>query len=65
MTACICPEDQQKIPSDKRVHVYEPSASRREGNVTVTDQSKVHIFRSDCPIHGYTVLEDEKGTTVV
>lgn len=65
MTTCICPDDQQKIPSDKRIYLYEPDAMRREGAINVTDQSKVHIFRSDCPVHGYVVLEETpRGTTV-
>lgn len=64
MSPCICPEDQQKIPSDKRLHVYAPNAVRREGATTVTDQTLVYIFRTDCPLHGYTVLEEEKGTAV-
>jgi hypothetical protein len=65
MSLCICPDDPQKVSSDKRVYLYEPDASRRDGMTTVTDTSKVHIFHADCPVHGYTVLEDEKGTTIV
>lgn len=65
MGLCICPVDQQKVPSEKRVYLYEPESVRREGPVTVTDQSRVHIFHADCPVHGYKVLVETKGPTVV
>lgn len=59
MSACICPEDGRTIPSSRRVIVMEPGAEKREGNVTVKDLSKVHIFDKNCPVHGYTVVEEE------
>lgn len=59
MTACVCPEDRQTIPSTRRVIVSEPGAERRDGPVTIRDISKVHIFDKDCPVHGYWEVDTE------
>lgn len=59
MSACICPEDGRMVDSNRRVIVIEPGAERREGNRVIRDRNKVHIFDKDCPVHGYTVVEEE------
>lgn len=64
MTICICPDNGQEVPSNKRMLVIEPGAVRREGSVTIKDASKVHIFNKDCPVHGYRVVEEEEGKPI-
>jgi hypothetical protein len=58
MTDCICPEDGRKVASTDRVVILEPGAERREGTKVVRDLSKVVIFDKNCPIHGYTVVDE-------
>lgn len=60
---CICPADGRMISSGDRVYLYEPGAETRVGNVVQRDASKVHIFRKDCPVHGYTVTIDDLPVT--
>jgi hypothetical protein len=59
MSDCTCPEDGRSVPSARRVILIEPNAERREGNKTVRDRSKVHIFDKDCPVHGYKDVTEE------
>ena len=41
----------------------EPGAEVRQGNVTTRDASKVHIFDKNCPVHGYTVVEEMESVS--
>ncbi len=59
MTACICPEDGRMVDSADRMYVLEPEAEIRRGGQVMRDASKVHIFDKNCPVHGYTVIEEE------
>ena len=59
MSDCICPEDGRMVASDRRVVLIEPGAERREGAKVIRDRSKVHIFDKGCPVHGYTVVDEE------
>ena len=58
MTECICPDDGRLVASTNRMYLMEPGAEVRQGNVTTRDASKVHIFDKNCPVHGYTVVEE-------
>lgn len=58
MPTCICPDDGRKVPSDRRVVIFEPNAVVREGNTIKRDMTKVHIFDKQCPVHGYTEITD-------
>ena len=55
---CTCPADGRKVPSTRRVILYEPGAEIRQGNQVLRDMSKVHIFDKDCPVHGYEVISE-------
>ena len=60
MSACTCPQDAKRIPSDRRLYLFEPGAVWREGTTTKKDQSKIHLYHADCPVHGYTVVSEEE-----
>lgn len=51
VSECICPEDMKKIPQSK---VLDFQAIRNNVMVVVARYNK------DCPVHGYTVNEEEK-----
>ncbi len=63
MLECSCPTNRGNIPSDKRVEYHLPGAFIRSGNVVMRDASKIIIFHADCPVHGYTIVEE--GTSLV
>jgi len=58
MSECACPDDGKRVPSDRRVTLYEPGAVVMEGNTVRRDISKVHIFDKECPVHGCTEVMD-------
>ncbi len=63
MPDCSCPTDRGTISREKRVEYHLPGAFTRSGNVVTRDSSKIIIFHADCPVHGYSVVEE--GTDLV
>ncbi len=61
MTTCTCPDNRQTIDSGDRVILIPPDAEVRQGNMVMRDPSKVVIYHKDCPLHGYSVVEDVDG----
>lgn len=63
MTKCICPEDGRMVDSVDRMYIMEPGAEVVVGDMLTRDASKVHIYNKNCPVHGYTVLEEGEGSS--
>ena len=51
VSECICPEDMKKVPQSKALDFLAP----RNNQMVV-----VARYNKDCPVHGYSVNEEEE-----
>lgn len=53
--SCICPENTNDIPDEKKMMVIPPGVMLPNGKVRF---SAIAVFHADCPLHGYHVISE-------